>query len=153
MTTNTGQIQINVLTTLPFFFLGFLVSKDNVWKSKMCNHEEFIFPSIWRCRFRSYSTRNKFIQYIATCKFFLHCIPLFSMSEILLEHNSYLHFKLDKNMNYSIAQFILSNVLLTRNWRKKWQCRFSQNRTKQCSQVMFFTNKLTRPWWKHFYCN
>ena len=34
---NTGRIQIKVLTTLPFFFLRFLVSKDNIYKSKMCN--------------------------------------------------------------------------------------------------------------------
>ena len=27
---HTGRIQIKVLTTLPFFFLGFLVSKDNI---------------------------------------------------------------------------------------------------------------------------
>ena len=32
-----GRIEIKVLTTLPFFFLGFLISKDNIYKSKMCN--------------------------------------------------------------------------------------------------------------------
>ena len=31
------RIQIKVLTTLPFFFSWFLVSMDNIWKSKMCN--------------------------------------------------------------------------------------------------------------------
>ena len=32
-----GRIQIKLLTTLPFFFPWFLVSMDNIWKSKMCN--------------------------------------------------------------------------------------------------------------------
>ena len=32
-----GRIQIKVLTTWPFFFFGFFVSKDNIYKSKMYN--------------------------------------------------------------------------------------------------------------------
>ena len=34
--TNTVRIQFKVLTTLPFLFLWFLFSQNNIWKSKMC---------------------------------------------------------------------------------------------------------------------
>ena len=33
----TGRIQIKVLSTLPFFFFGCLVSKDKIYKSEMYN--------------------------------------------------------------------------------------------------------------------
>ena len=32
-----GRIQLNVMTTLPFFFVWFLVSKDNILQSEMYN--------------------------------------------------------------------------------------------------------------------
>ena len=41
----------------------------------------------------------KFIQNIVILKFFLHCILLSLMFEILLNHNWYLNLQLDGNIN------------------------------------------------------
>ena len=43
----TGRIQINMLTTWPFFFLWFLFSHDNIWIFKICNwsYLSYLYPT------------------------------------------------------------------------------------------------------------
>ena len=119
----TSQIQIKTLTTLPFFFLWFLVPEDSYENLKCAVSGELIFPSIWRSIFGLYNTRSNFIQNIAIFKFFLYILHfiIVNVSHILLECNCYLNPQLNWNI-YSplIVHFRFSNVVLrNRKYKKK----------------------------------
>ena len=125
-----SRIQVKVLTTLPFLFHYFVVSKDQIFqnvKSSISRDLNFSHKSIFKCRL--WIIRNNTIW---QCELLISMFSNFMFPGYIF--NTWIYIKVNKWILYQLIffrKFALSDeTLKNEKWqcgqkKEKWQCRQS----------------------------